>query len=100
MEDNVPDGILSQESKILVSQSRRTLPQQHSECRVRVDGAYIYDCPHGCMGKNLDFTKSVNLSTALKACYHAYIPTEAFDSHKAFCPAGYGERNWQKRIDR
>ncbi|KRY95001.1 hypothetical protein T11_8452 [Trichinella zimbabwensis] len=46
MEDNVPDGI---SCKLLVAQNRRTQPQQHSECRVRVDGGYISDSPHGYM---------------------------------------------------
>ncbi|KRY96601.1 hypothetical protein T4B_3087 [Trichinella pseudospiralis] len=38
------------------------------------------------------------LTIVNKAYYHAYISTQAFGSHKAFRPAGYGERNWQKRI--
>ncbi|KAL1231814.1 Axotactin [Trichinella spiralis] len=41
---------------IQMMSNRRSKPKQHGECPVQHDGVYICDCPHGCVGRNLDFS--------------------------------------------
>ncbi|KRY90424.1 hypothetical protein T4D_16318 [Trichinella pseudospiralis] len=113
MEDNVPDGILSQESHLSLNfsypwkfinynmEARFWYHKAEEHYLNNIANAVSEWTAHTFMIAHMAvWAKTLILPrvTALQACYHAYIPTQAFDSHKAFCPAGYGERNWQKRI--
>ncbi|KRX91319.1 hypothetical protein T4E_277 [Trichinella pseudospiralis] len=101
MEDNVPDGILSQESHLSLNfsypwkfinynmEARFWYHKAEEHYLNNIANAVSEWTAHTFMIAHMAFTKSVNLSTALKAYYHAYIPTQAFGSHKAFRPAGY-----------